>query len=566
MTQYMQPFSEMNFFVGENNAGKSIVLNCLHEHLPFGEATKAEKLVDNSAEIYRGDQSGQFSVAIGVTPGQILKNIKGNTSNLSTGRGTTFGALSSIVKKMATYDHVWVKSKNGNPALLHEYDIEVTKQWAHASEWRDIWSQLRNMTGGSLERDWIPTTISSIAAFATATLHLPKSMLIPAKRQLGPKDQTFDDLSGKGLIDHMAEIQNPDYHERHRKKTFEQINTFVRVVTGKPDATLEVPNTRKHLLVHMDNKVLPLASLGTGVHEVILIAAFCTIHQNVIMCIEEPEIHLHPVLQRKLIHYLQENTSNQYFVATHSAVFIDTPRASVFRVHNDGNQTFVRPALLKADHRQLVDELGYRASDIVQSNAVVWVEGPSDRIYVRHWLRYVAPELIEGVHYSILFYGGSLIRHLSADDEAIEDFINLRQLNRNFAVIIDSDKSCAQKKLKEATQRIQNEMSGDQGIIWVTKGREIENYVDPEILQSALKECHPTIYGKPNMVGQYDHAFYFARKDSKGPHAEIYKRGDKVGAALIVCKQKPDINRLDLRARLEQLATMIRNANGNEIS
>ena len=32
-TQYIAPFSEMNFFIGANNAGKSIVLNFLTSHL-----------------------------------------------------------------------------------------------------------------------------------------------------------------------------------------------------------------------------------------------------------------------------------------------------------------------------------------------------------------------------------------------------------------------------------------------------------------------------------------------------------------------------------------------------
>lgn len=106
---------------------------------------------------------------------------------------------------------------------------------------------------------------------------------------------------------------------------------------------------------------------------------------------------------------------------------------------------------------EVLDDLGVRASDLLQANSVIWVEGPSDRIYINRWLSLVAPQLREGTDYSIMFYGGRCLSHLSADREAIlpaEDMIPLLRINQHSMMVMDSDRDCESDPISDTKRRI----------------------------------------------------------------------------------------------------------------
>lgn len=141
---------------------------------------------------------------------------------------------------------------------------------------------------------------------------------------------------------------------------------------------------------------IPLSQSGSGLKTILIVLVFLYLvpklekHslKDYVFGLEEPENNMHPALLRRLLHYVFEKCKTEgciFILTSHSNVAIDqfskNDIAQILHVTHDKKNAKCQTVKTYIHNKGILDDLDVRASDLLQSNCIVWVEGPSDRIY-----------------------------------------------------------------------------------------------------------------------------------------------------------------------------------------
>lgn len=329
--------------------------------------------------------------------------------------------------------------------------------------------------------------------------------------------------------------------------------------------------------------LVPLSSSGSGLKTAILVLLNLLVvptleskkASDYVFAFEELENNLHPALLRRLLRFIYDYAIEHQcpvYLTTHSSATLDqfsrSEHSQFVRVSHDGTAASTQTISAHFDHSQVVGDLGARASDILQANGIIWVEGPSDAIYLNHWIETFSDgEILEGRDYACAFYGGSLLARTSFGDPTApnpDELIKLISLNRNAALVCDSDKSSKGSALKPRVLKAQEEIAKlSDGYMWVTAGKEIESYLPGPVIGKALGMKYD-----PVDPAQFDLFFPSAGKSRKGgSYVETALNRasiDKVELALASREHTTSANmgaRFDWTERMQELVETIRRWN-----
>lgn len=440
-------YDKFSIIIGKNDIGKSTSLRALDIFL-----NDAKPEIDEFTD-------GQKQMEIAVT--FLLSSEELEDQEIVEQVGSCLNYNKLTVRKLFVSDNDKVKTP--------EIYLEPGEKLIKPKEWKDL-------------KEFLPQFIyiQSIRDIDKASRVNSQSILGKLMLPLIEKEKTISDEKEKLKASISSQI----------KDVFQDIENIlkgqspdVRRLEAEPEIRLE---RAINFSISVDDgyTTTQIERKGSGIQSSLIVSLFRAyakrhLQKNIVFGIEEPDAYLHVGAQRKIVHSLQLITQNygQVILTTHSMVFIDRGNLKgITLLKRNRNREVVAKRIKKdRDTSAIQEELEFRNSDWLLWDAVLMVEGDTERKVIDIWARKLGYNL-DSIGIKILVMNGKYKTRHYANAKVLDDF------GIPYAVILDSDGD----NPEELCNYLVKNTKIQEDACYILKKREIENYYPKEALQKAF--------------------------------------------------------------------------------
>lgn len=262
----------------------------------------------------------------------------------------------------------------------------------------------------------------------------------------------------QNLYNKIDQISNREFQPAH-----DQYRAACEAILGFQISTTQSDNGKRAVYVVRNQENIPLTSMGEGVPNLLGLIVDLCVANNQIFVIEEPENDIHPKALKALLKLIaSKSENNQFFISTHSNIVTkflgSVEEARVFNVTMSLHEETKLPVSTVSEVENnpearmlLLEDLGYEPFDFDQWKAWLFLEESSAEIIIRDFL---IPTFVPKLIHRLRTYSAHSLSEVEPkfrDFNNLFVFIHLEQRYRNKAwVIIDGGEDEAEiiKKMK----------------------------------------------------------------------------------------------------------------------
>ena len=409
-------------FIGQNNTGKSAILDSIQAFFPtskkgisgedFHKGTKDDivielwfKNVDESyleANIYKDKIDKQNEKIKEAYDLYIKENTDAN--------------LKKYEKQKEKLIEIKTKELN---TTIEKYGIDN----------EELYIKMVAKKGSSISKKYYNKNDEELKE-ADLKKILPQIKVIPALRDPKNESTAGNNSYLKDLIQMLDDESKTDIILNDKPLTYSELNHVLSEETKKRcnalaetitsyyndaigskdfkiviDASVNISKGTQYTTTIIDTTtgiMNDILNCGTGYQSMVILSILETYVQisqsntQYILLIEEPEVYLHPKLQRRMIDTLLKiSEKNQVIFTSHSPITVSKLASNNVKIVEKNNG---EAKVLPISPKRVIDELGIKPDDILYSKGIIFVEGKDDIEVISELIRKIDESIIDKIN------------------------------------------------------------------------------------------------------------------------------------------------------------------------